>query len=190
MSMSLKTQVVFAFLFRFPVAVFAIIHSQYVDDYTNSKHPGLAIVNALVWQESELGWSIVSASIPNLKGFMKSFSTGFGFEPGGVTTMSKSRSQNVSGSQSRAYMDTYALDDLAKRPSSTARVESSLAQRLNPEQNEYSIEIRRDASGAGESDSIGSGKSQDMIIRKEVTMKIDYKRRGKHTNSQSLMFDG
>lgn len=81
------------------------------------------------------------------------------------------------------------MEPLPKHQGSN-REGSTLAQRLNPEQNEYSIDIGRETPNAGENASIGSGKSQEMIIRKEVTMKIDYKRRGKHTHSRSVAFDG
>lgn len=82
------------------------------------------------------------------------------------------------------------MNNLPKGPCANARAGSRFARSLNPEQNEYSIDISGETSAMGESASIGSGKSQEMIIRKEVTMMIDYKRRGKHAHSGSVVFDG
>ena len=57
----------------------AVLHLHYVSSYTAARNPGLALVPVLVCQQIELCWSLISATIPNLKAFVKSFSTGFGF---------------------------------------------------------------------------------------------------------------
>ena len=56
----------------------AALHLHYVSRYAHSSIPGRALVPVLVLQQVELCWSLISATIPNLKAFVKHFSSGFG----------------------------------------------------------------------------------------------------------------
>lgn len=99
---------------------------------------------------------------------MKSFSTGFGFEIG-VTTLDNHTASRAYGQQS------YQLSQLShkgNKPSASMDV-------LNPGVGEYSIDIVHESNRPAENSSISSGKSQEWIIRKDVTTTVDYKKRTK-----------
>ncbi|KAF2180848.1 hypothetical protein K469DRAFT_444611, partial [Zopfia rhizophila CBS 207.26] len=76
----IKIQVIVAFGFRLPVIGFAAAHLHYVSIYANSSNIPQAMISALVYQQFELFWSLLAATIPTLKAFMRSFNSGFGME--------------------------------------------------------------------------------------------------------------
>jgi hypothetical protein len=119
-------------------------------------------VPALALAEAELCWSLVSATIPNLKSFMKSFNTGFGHNDFGFTsnpTMSTSR---------RRTGDDIALQPLPPLPSHKDE--------FRPDRYAYDAEVVR-----GRDDrSIESGNSQELIIRKTVEHEVTFE--GERTN--------
>ncbi|KAF2026158.1 hypothetical protein EK21DRAFT_12166, partial [Setomelanomma holmii] len=76
----IKLQVAVAFGFRIPVIGFAALNLQYISRYVDSDNVSYHIIPALVCQQYELFWSLLSATIPTLKSFMRSFNSGFGME--------------------------------------------------------------------------------------------------------------
>jgi hypothetical protein len=80
MKRHIKFQVAIAFGFRLPAVGFAAAHLHYVSVYTKSSNIPMAIVPALLYQQCELFWSLLAATIPTLKAFMRSFNSGFGME--------------------------------------------------------------------------------------------------------------
>lgn len=155
------------------VAALAIAHAVFVARYASASHPSLAMVPTIVFAEAELCWSLVSATIPNLKNFMKSFSTGFGHEFG-LTSFNESAYQSGSHNRDRGIR----LKPLSKTDSNARSGSSTgFVNKLNPGAGDYEIDISR---GNGpESSSIASGKSQELIIRKDFTMTVDHKKRSK-----------
>lgn len=149
----------------------SVLHLKYISDYTTSPNPGIALVPALVLQQVELCWSLIAATIPNLKSFVKSFGSGFGiqldptvtqaygsgrykgdngYELGSVNRSGKSSSKSRSGN--RSYNDIEHQDPLP--------------------QHQHHLQdddkIRRDQ------ESIDSAGSQDHIIRKDVQWNVHY----------------
>jgi len=59
------------------LAALAIAHAFYASRLPRDPHPSLAFVPKAFFAEGELCWSLISATIPDLKAFMKSFNTGF-----------------------------------------------------------------------------------------------------------------
>lgn len=76
----IKLQVAIAFGSRMPIIAFAAMHLHYVSQYASSTNVSKAIIPALICQQFELLWSLLSATVPTLKAFMKSFNSGFGME--------------------------------------------------------------------------------------------------------------
>ena len=74
----LKCQVVLAFLLRLPLVALAALRLYYVDQYAKSGNAGLAQTPIQVLQQVYMAWTIISATIPNLKAFVRSFGSGFG----------------------------------------------------------------------------------------------------------------
>ena len=70
---SAKITVTAIFAFRLMDVVFAALNLHQISILGNSKDYGTAIVLPIIWTETELFWSIVSASLPCLKTFMRPF---------------------------------------------------------------------------------------------------------------------
>ena len=155
--------------FYHSVAGVAIIHVVYVYHFEKSSHPSLAMVPTIVIAQTELCWSLVSATIPNLKNFMKSFSTGFGHEFGlGTITSGYMMS---GGSQNANRGNNIQLSNMSKQRSNTDSPRK-FASKLDRSGNAYDIEVSRGRQH--DAQSVGSGKSQEMIIRKDVTITQDH----------------
>ncbi|KAE8449035.1 hypothetical protein EG329_008623 [Mollisiaceae sp. DMI_Dod_QoI] len=73
---SKKLLVIAAFAFRLPLAAFSTMYLLSSTSYIESHSTGTAIVPTIVWQEIVLGYSLMSATIPCLKSFVESFTTG------------------------------------------------------------------------------------------------------------------
>jgi hypothetical protein len=171
LSFGLKVQVVTAFAFRvgyvallssvgvidvdevYRVAALAIAHAVYSARTSTTLRPGLAFVPALALAEAELCWSLISATIPNLKSFMQSFNTGFGHNDFGFTS-------NPTMSTSRRHPG----DDIPLRSLPSHKDE------FRPDCVAYDAEVVR-----GRDDrSIESGNSQELIIRKTVEHEVTF----------------
>ncbi|KAF1991535.1 hypothetical protein K402DRAFT_388936 [Aulographum hederae CBS 113979] len=74
MSLSHKARVVLAFLFRAPSIPFALL---FLTTYTRAIHTGAtgtSLVAPIIWQQAELCWSLISATVPCMRAFIRSFS--------------------------------------------------------------------------------------------------------------------
>ncbi|KAI4763472.1 hypothetical protein E4T52_04520 [Aureobasidium sp. EXF-3400] len=80
MTTEIKLSVVFAFSFRLVVAIFAIIHVYYVSQWSSSSDPGIATVYSLLWQQVELGYALMAATIPTLRSFIRGYEKAMGWE--------------------------------------------------------------------------------------------------------------
>jgi hypothetical protein len=160
----------------YSVAAVSIVHLHYVADYTHSDNIGLALVPVIVLQQVELCWSLISATIPNLKSFVKSFSIGFGirldpytvqtygsrgyarnngYELGSVKGNSTMKSRSGNGSAARSGNRSY--NDIEEQDPLPPQVEIQASRKRNT----------RDK----DSNSLGS---QEHIIRKDVQWEVHY----------------
>ncbi|KAI3401805.1 hypothetical protein diail_8183 [Diaporthe ilicicola] len=78
MSFCLKFQVFLAFAFRLPLVALSLAHLSLFEQYVKSPQPLFRISDSILAQQVMLTYSLISATIPNLKSFLKSFSTGLG----------------------------------------------------------------------------------------------------------------
>lgn len=78
MSVKWKIQVLLAFGFRIFVIPVSLLHVLFFRKYPHAAEPQFTVVPCLLLQQAMLTCSLVSATIPNLKSFMKSFSWGLG----------------------------------------------------------------------------------------------------------------
>ncbi|KAL7758360.1 hypothetical protein ACKLNR_012887 [Fusarium oxysporum f. sp. zingiberi] len=67
-----KCQVVMAFSFRIPLIALSAVHLAYTATYPASLEPQFAVTKALLCQQIMVAWSLISATVPNLKNFLKS----------------------------------------------------------------------------------------------------------------------
>lgn len=79
MSFVRKCQVAMVFSFRLLLVALSVCHLIYVDKYPTSAQPQFAIASSLLFQQVMIVWSLISATVPNMKNFLKSFSIGMGF---------------------------------------------------------------------------------------------------------------
>ncbi|GFP60301.1 hypothetical protein TASIC1_0017006300 [Trichoderma asperellum] len=74
MSFSRKCQVAMVFSFRLLLIALSVTHLVYFDKYPTSAQPQFAIASSLLFQQVMIVWSLISATVPNMKNFLKSFS--------------------------------------------------------------------------------------------------------------------
>lgn len=153
----------------FSVAALSIVHLKYVSDYTISSNPGIALVPVLVLQQVQLCWSLISATIPNLKSFVKSFSSGFGIQ------LDPSLTQAY-GSGRLGRGTGYELGSLGPKGVSKSRSGNQSYNDIErptalPQQMQDNMKSHPNAR---DQESITSAGSQDHIIRKDVQWKIHY----------------
>jgi hypothetical protein len=147
----------------------ALLHLHFIGNYVHSETPSLSIVAVLVCQQVELCWSIISATIPNLKSFVKSFSSGFGLTID-LDATARYGSRNYGGT-------AYELGSVKKGTTHGLRGGSHIA--TIPDLEDQSGAIQREGEDgrlrkAGSSTSMGS---EDHIIRKDVQWKVEYQER-------------
>ena len=149
------------------VAVLAIVRVYLVGKYVHSATPGLDIVPVLVCQQAELCWSLISATIPALKSFVKSFNSGFGLtlDPD-IATRYGSRGCSASGG--------FELRSVGKGKSILSSKGSRNATLKGGEDRITDVLHRKEKGNGRDVDSIKSMSSRDRIIRKDVQWEIHY----------------
>ena len=148
--------------------MFAGVHAHYITVYTTSFDPGIGVANALVWQQLAMCYSLLSALMIALKGFLQSFDVAMGVD----RTYAQNSATRDGGS--------YGLKKLSEKPSKNGRTWERMAQTdaVNkessswPEKTEYSANIFHPSEGRD--GSIRSGISQHPMIRREVQYSITH----------------
>jgi hypothetical protein len=179
MTSEIKMSVIFAFCFRLLVAVFAIIHVYYISLWSSSSDPSIAAVYSLLWQQVELGYALMAATIPTLRSFVRGYEKAMGWESSyyirntasrtngtfAMSTMNKSRHEEEGGS------NVIGLH----------RLETNDTQPLRPDRQGYKASIYGGGQGLNETQegnlprrtkSSGSNDSQEPIIRKDVEIQV------------------
>jgi hypothetical protein len=168
-----KCQIVMAFSFRLPLVAVSAAHLAHCRTYPTASEPQFAVTNALLWQQVMIAWSLISATVPNLKNFLKYFSIGMGFPVAFDLTMSGNTDAYALQSLGRSRSATTSATAIAVKHTthrvSRGRSSNWSSDRVsNPKRTVYD---RDDVSGEGQSPGAGS---QEMIINKEVAWNITY----------------
>lgn len=199
MTTEIKLSVVFAFSFRlvyvYPfshklyellltsnpsVAIFAIIHVYYVSQWSSSSDPGIATVYSLLWQQIELGYALMAATIPTLRSFIRGYEKAMGWE--------SSYYVRNNTAASRTATSTYHLSTMTKSRHEEERgdavfglqrIETCDREPLRPDRPNYKAQIYGpglDSVSEGNvprrTKSSSSGDSQEPIIRKDVEIQV------------------
>ncbi|KAG9677807.1 hypothetical protein KCU99_g4461, partial [Aureobasidium melanogenum] len=180
MTTEIKLSVVFAFSFRLVVAIFAIIHVYYVSQWSSSSDPGIATVYSLLWQQVELGYALMAATIPTLRSFIRGYEKAMGWE--------SSYYIRNNTAASRTATSTYHLSTMNKSRHEEERgdgavfglqrIETCDREPLRPDRPNYKAQIYGPGlDGVHESvprrtKSSSSGDSQEPIIRKDVEIQV------------------
>lgn len=166
-------QVILAFGLRLPVMGFAATHLHYVSNYAESTNVSQAMIPALVYQQFELFWSLLAATIPTLKAFMRSFNSGFGMEI--------DIDGYGSGYGSRGYYNgSFPLESLQHTTAPNGNVISKPGTRASQKSNANSrTGGPRGGAGSSRSEiqavaSVASDGSQELIIQKEVQWSVHH----------------
>ena len=107
--------------------------------------------------------SAVFTTLPIIKNFVKSFDTGFGLQPGLITSSYGGRS----GHGRNIEMSPVA----GGTHRSAGRTDSKL--RLDPRPDQYTIDIRNNSGPMARAGSIHSGHSRQIMIRKDIYLEED-----------------
>ncbi|KAJ5230135.1 hypothetical protein N7489_010843 [Penicillium chrysogenum] len=92
MSVRRKLAVGFAFIFRFPLIIFSLIHISSLHAALNNKDTTLAAVKPTIWMQVELHYALVACSVFCLRPFMAAVSTNYG--TAGDSTLENSASRS------------------------------------------------------------------------------------------------
>ncbi|KAL4750880.1 hypothetical protein BDW72DRAFT_108297 [Aspergillus terricola var. indicus] len=87
-----KFTIAFAFIFRLPMIVFAILHIYYLHQSLTSADPTLDAVPSLIWGQVELNYALVACSVFCMRPFIAAVSTNYG--RGGDSTLESSRDKS------------------------------------------------------------------------------------------------
>ncbi|KAJ4294248.1 hypothetical protein N0V90_007938 [Kalmusia sp. IMI 367209] len=155
MKTTYKLRVIAAFCFRILVIFFSIVHLKARINYTNMPPSPFNIVTTLIWHQTLLAWSLISTTIPNLKAFLQSLSANWGGADWGYTV--------------KAYGNgTFEMKNMGS--SSRPMASGAHTETITDMDRKYDAQIQ--TRQVGERSSLGSGGSQDMIIRKETVFSV------------------
>ncbi|KAJ9630758.1 hypothetical protein H2203_001282 [Taxawa tesnikishii (nom. ined.)] len=107
MAFKIKAAVCLAFSFRLFVGVFAAIRVHYGFQFARSADPGLGIIPPLIWQEIELGYALISATIPTLRSFIRGYEKAMGWDP----SYSASNSHQLQSFHQHSALRSQTRDD-------------------------------------------------------------------------------
>ncbi|KUI57214.1 hypothetical protein VP1G_04564 [Cytospora mali] len=152
-----KFHVFLAFSFRLPMVALSLLHLKYIHQYTKSPEPLFAITNPLLCQLGMLTWSLMSATIPNIKSFMRVFN----FSMGMGTLDERLAQQTPQG---------IALQSIRFRTRSTLNphTETSYADESGLSPNRKTMNTYSDRGATDDEHSLRRNDSQELIIKKEA----------------------
>ncbi|KAF4455587.1 hypothetical protein F53441_2111 [Fusarium austroafricanum] len=179
-SFARKCQVVSAFSFRLPLIALAAVHLAYSGTYPTSPEPQFDVTNTLICQQVLISWALISATVPNLKNFLKSFSIGMGFPVAFDFTMSgssqayalKSLQNNRSTNNRSTTTSAAAVATSVNAPSHSANWRpDQVSNQTTAGRNSNSQNSGDDMSEDGR---ISRAGSQELIISKQVAWDVTY----------------
>ncbi|KAK5740130.1 hypothetical protein LTR17_004842 [Elasticomyces elasticus] len=169
MSVQKRAIVISAFAFRIPNGLLEMASSASYVSFLKHGQPSVGLATPIIWQEILIAWSLMSATIPVLKGFVGRFATvdlvkiGQGSSGQRYTLESNDRSRTGDNSYAMTYMSR------ATPRRKRSREEDGL--RLRPEGLSTVADAYHEAN-AREEDSIVSGGSEQMIIHRKVEWQV------------------
>lgn len=180
MSVFFKLQVLAVFAFRLPLIVLACTFLTTWIDSLSSVNPGISRTVPTLLQQSELCLSIITATIPCVNGFLRSFDTGSGGKVGLGSSYDHGNNSHVS--RRGTNQESYAMSSLKrsqnreswKAGQSSGETGKMRARRLAAScvntNNKDSSEFDQEA-GLGTDDE-SRRSSRELIIRKDVQWEV------------------
>jgi hypothetical protein len=189
MSFLLKLQVLAVFSFRLPLVALTGLFLKTWIHSLSTVNPGVDRATPIILQQAELCVSLIAATIPCLKSFIRSFDTGSGVKAtigssreygSNGTGASSSRNPNESyelssmdkskSEYSRRRSRTRARDDdgifrVNSKPFASGRSDTSFARK-------ESLRGGMETQGAQEADRQSQGSSKELCIRREMHWEV------------------
>ena len=142
------------------VIVFSILHMDAWIKYTNGEPSPFSIVPVLIWQQTLISYTLVSATIPNLKAFLQSLSTNWGIDWG--------YSSNAYGTNG-----TFEMSNMKRSGATASHTGSEVHYPSQTRPAKFTTTVN---STGRDQVSVGSHDSQDLIIRKDTQWVVESSR--------------
>ncbi|OGE51335.1 hypothetical protein PENARI_c013G10508 [Penicillium arizonense] len=175
MSVRRKLGIGFAFIFRFPLIIFSLIHIFSLNDALKNKDTTLASIRPAVWMQVELHYALVACSVFCLRPFMAAVSTNYGTAGDSTLESSASRSRGTKGSSkdgSGSGTGSGSNSASATRSRSHSRVQRKRAGTASRFMPHLGVDLNLKTSGSGLGSGSGSGSglgipssSKDVLCR-------------------------
>lgn len=191
MTHKVKFQIIVAFSFRLPLLALSAVHLHSFAGYVDSPIPRLAITESLFWLQIIITWSLVSATIPNLRQLIMSFNTRFGMKTtrdgrqGEQTEntyplVTIGGSSKASGPPGHGQVRTRESGGASQAAAAETDEETGCHRRepsLRPDSVLHVFAIQRSESAgsesrAGEEHPVSRTGSRELIIKKEVQWEV------------------
>ena len=180
MSVKLKLQVIAVFAFRIPLLPLSILAFTNFKESLRSSNPGVDRTPVILFQQAELCFSLIAATIPCLKSFIRSFDTSSGtrvnYTSHGYSSTSYGKSykmQSMSGHRSRN--DNHENGDgtikINKRPFTRDNQQHESLGGAASSSKVTSVAFCSDRPRDADADD-GNRGSQEWIIRRDVQWEV------------------
>ncbi|KAJ5168966.1 uncharacterized protein N7482_004560 [Penicillium canariense] len=145
MSVKRKLAIGFAFIFRFPLIIFTLLHISNLHSALNDPDVTLAAAEPTLWLQVEVHYALVACSVFCLRPFMAAVSTNYGTAGDSNLESSASRSRGTKGSsKSGSNSNSASGSNSASRSRSLSRVQRKRAGTVS--RSKSRIEIPRSVS--------------------------------------------
>ena len=203
MNIVFKLQILGVFALRLPLTVLAGLFYKTWSSSLHGENPGVERTTALIYQQSQLCFSLIAATIPCLKSFIQSFDTGSGQKAGfGYSTHSSGYGHVSSVHHSTVRFDhdeSIALSRFDRGEGGSSRLRGGVSEsavRVN--RKPYVVESslgtdddvgELDRRSTQESDRKSQHSTQELFIRKDVQFEVKHEpvKKGLDTHRPGLL---
>lgn len=147
---------------RSVVGLLGVFHAVQITRWQHSGDPEISIDKVLIWESAIMVASAIFATLPIIKNFVKSFDTGFGLQAGLVMS-----SYGRSNGDTNFEMSPMSNGSKSRPARGTQNI------RLDPRQDQYTIDIGNGSAPLERSGSLHSGHSRQIMIRKDIYLDED-----------------
>lgn len=178
MGAALKMQVIAVFAFRLPLIPLSFLALTSWKRSLHSNNPGVDRTTAILFQQSELCFSLIAGTVPCLKSFIRSFDTGSGVKVGytsnGYGSSGDNRglsyrmqSLNTAGSAVRSHNEDEGDVKVSTRPFTSGGRGRARASSIS---NVTTVEYMTPK--AKEVDTMSHGSQDELFIRRDVQWEV------------------
>ncbi len=198
-----KLQVLAVFMIRLPLVVLAGLFYKTWITSLHGENPGVERTTPLIYQQSQLCFSLVAATIPCLKSFIQSFDTGSGQKPGfGYSSNSGAYGHMSTVHHSTTQSDhgeSYPMPRLGHGQTGTSRLQRGASEGAIRVNRKPSIaqgtlgtddgDVELDRRSTQESDRKSHQSTQELFIQKDVQFEVkrEFVKKGMETHRPGLL---